>query len=390
MSRGAIVVGAHVNGLGVVRALAPLGLSIATISTRPFDIAQHSRWVAENHRLLELHDDGDALVELLEHQAARWSGWAVYATNDDALATLAAHHERLSRWYRLTLQPWEVVSHLVEKDLMEALARRAGLALPASFGEAAKALSRSDLRSPVVVKPNRHDRLLSSYGTKLFLACDRGELAQAVERLARIGAHGLVSELIPGPDCNIYVYCVYIDAAGEPSPGVTVRKLRQNPPVIGGARAAEVAADIPELREATVELLRRAGFRGMAFAEFKRDARTGQFSFIEVNGRAVLFNSILPPTGIDLVRMAWSDFGRGEGTGARPTGWRGTWVHLQADLRCLLLHRRSEHFTLGEWLAPYRRAKAHAVWSAADPKPLLAQTALVLRGARGGLASPGV
>ena len=84
-------------------------------------------------------------------------------------------------------------------------------------------------------------------------------LDQLASRLAEADSTGLVYEFIPGADSEIYVYCVYVDAAGEPSPGITVRKLRQNPPFIGGARAATIAPPEPTLREATVELLRRAG-----------------------------------------------------------------------------------------------------------------------------------
>jgi predicted ATP-grasp superfamily ATP-dependent carboligase len=90
---------------------------------------------------------------------------------------------------------------------------------------------------------------------------DATQLRAAVARLAEADSTGLVYEFIPGADSDIYVYCVYMDGAGEPSPGITVRKLRQNPPFIGGARAAEIAPPEPALREATVELLRRAGFR---------------------------------------------------------------------------------------------------------------------------------
>ena len=46
-------------------------------------------------------------MELLEHNRARWGGWAVFPTNDDALAALSQHHEHLSRSYRLPFPPWD-------------------------------------------------------------------------------------------------------------------------------------------------------------------------------------------------------------------------------------------------------------------------------------------
>ena len=160
---------------------------------------------------------------------------------------------------------------------------------------------------------------------------------------------------------------------------MTVRKLRQDPPVIGGPRVVVTTREEPELREATVALLRRAGFRGMAFAEFKRDADTGRFAFIEVNARAVQLGGILPPTGLDLIGMTWSDAVDGRRSEPRLTGWEGSWIHLEADLRCSLAHRREERFSAAELLAPYRGPKRFAVWSASDPRPFAAQTALGIR-----------
>src|SRR3954453_12846639 len=367
MTSGAIVVGAHVNGLSIIRSLGRRGIPVAVLSTRPYDVAQHSRWVSECSKFFELHENPDSLADYLEHNRGRWQGWAVFPTNDDSMTALARNHERLSRDYRLTVQPWETVADLVDKDRMHVLAESVGVEVPICHGPAGEETAAKQLEYPVVVKPIQHDRLISSYGTKLFLARDRQELDVAIERLDETGLRGLVFEFIPGPDRDIYVHAVYVDARGEPSAGVTVRKLRQNPPLIGGARVAEIAPDEPSLRGATVELLRRVGFRGLAFAEFKRDARTGRFVFIEVNGRAVQFNSILPPTGMDAAWMAWSDFVLGEKPRRDETGWRGSWIHLQADIRCSLAHRRVERLSAAELVAPYRRPKAYAVWSADDP-----------------------
>jgi D-aspartate ligase len=389
MTSGAVVVGAHVNGLGIIRSLARRHVPIAVVSTRSYDVAQHSRWVSERDEFFDLHEEPDSLADYLEHQRDRWRGRAVFPTNDDSMSALARNHERLSRDYLLTVQPWETVGDLIDKDTMDELARSVGLDVPVCHGPADDETASKPIEFPVVVKPIQHDRLISSFGVKLFLARDREELAAAIARLREAGLRGMVSEFVPGPDSDIYVYCVYVDARGEPTEGVTVRKLRQNPPLIGGARVARIAPDESALREATVELLRRAGFRGMAFAEFKRDARTGRFAFIEVNGRAVQFNSILPPTGIDLVDMAWSDFALGEPPHRRRSNWDGSWIHLQADIRCSLVYRREERLSAGELVAPYRRPKTYAVWSASDPRPYLAQSALGLRGVWAGLRRVG-
>jgi hypothetical protein len=45
-SPGAVVIGGHINGLGLVRALAAHGVPTAVVTTSPFDIADRSRCVS--------------------------------------------------------------------------------------------------------------------------------------------------------------------------------------------------------------------------------------------------------------------------------------------------------------------------------------------------------
>ena len=76
MTPRAVVVGAHVNGLGIIRSLARRHVPIAVVSTRSYDVAQHSRWVSECDEFFELHEEPDSLADYLAHQSNRWRGRA--------------------------------------------------------------------------------------------------------------------------------------------------------------------------------------------------------------------------------------------------------------------------------------------------------------------------
>jgi predicted ATP-grasp superfamily ATP-dependent carboligase len=384
MTAGAVVVGAHANGLGVVRSLAALGLPVAAVSTRPFDLAHVSNAVSERVSLPGFHQRPDDLIELLEARASRWRGRALFPANDDALVALSRHHERLSASYRVTVDPWEALAPVVDKDGMHELAVGAGLDVPRCFGEASSCLSRKDeLPYPVIVKPLRHERLIDRFGVKVFAAENAAELERGVRRLEEAESPGLVWEWIPGGDDDIFVHCLYVDARGEPSVGLTVQKIRQNPPGTGGARVARVVDDPPGLRDASVALLRRARVRGMAFVEFKRDVRNGAFRFVEVNCRAVQFNALPTRAGADLVRATWYDRVAGEPVRVADNGWRGYWIHLQADVLCSIGFARRERLSREALLAPYRAPHVFAIWSARDPRPFLLQAARLARQAVG-------
>jgi predicted ATP-grasp superfamily ATP-dependent carboligase len=379
-SAGAIVIGGYINGLGVIRALAARKVRTAVITTKPYDVAQHSRCVSGHDAILDLDEEPDRLVTVLERRAPEWAGSALFPTNDGALASLAHHRERLSATYRVIAPPQDVARYFLDKEQMLDVARAVGVDLPHCYGRAVEAtVACPDLRFPVVVKPTVGYRFFSRFGFKLFVAHDRRELRRCVQLLADAGLAGQVFDLIPGPDSLIYAYCTYIDGTGEPRGGLTVRKLRQSPPLFGVARVAEIVADNPTLREATIAILRRVGFRGMAAAEFKLDPRDGRLRFLEVNGRSVIYHGLLRKGGLDLTALAWSDYVDGHPTSAEPAGWPGAWINLHADLLYSLLYRRLAPVPFSELLATYRRPCIEAIWSPRDPLPFLTQWTRTLR-----------
>ncbi len=317
---GAVIAGGYVNALGLVRALAARGVDTAVITTKRFDIAHRSRWATRGGSAPDVEERPEQLVETLERRAREWEGRAVLPTNDATLAALAGAHDRLSSRYRLVAPPAEVARVFLDKRLMLDLAAEVGLDLPSRHGPAEPATAARDLPYPVVVKPNRTFPFASRFGVKLFTARGRDELVDRIGRLADQGIDAEVSELVPGGDERVYAHCTYIDAHGEPRGGLTVHKIRQAPPSFGDARVAEVVPDPPGLREATVELLRRIGHRGIASAEFKHDPRDGRYRFIEVNGRSFVYNGLLLRAGLDMAGLAWSD--HVEGRTERPAAER--------------------------------------------------------------------
>lgn len=354
---GAIVIGGYVNGLGLLRALAARDIPVAVVTTRPYDVAHRSGWCVAHEAVADLDERPDALIALLERWARERAGWLLLPTNDEALVALSRHRDRLAERYRVAAPPWSVTRQVVDKRALLEVARAAGIDLPHRYGPAvADSVERGDLRFPVIVKPVLGYRFASRFGSKLFVARDRDELRRAVARLAGAGLEGDVFDLVPGGDEMLYAYCTYVDARGVAHDGVTVRKLRQSPPLFGVARVAEVVDEIPELRAATHAVLERIGFRGVAAAEFKRDPRDGRFRFLEVNGRSVVYNALLRRAGLDLATLAWDDLVERRATASRANGWRGAWTNLHADLLYSALYRH-QRVTLGGFLAPYGRPR---------------------------------
>lgn len=376
---GAVVIGGYANGVSALRSLARAGVRTAVVLTKVHDIAHHSRYAHESHRVMDLHRRPDGLIDLLQDQGKAWRGWALIPTNDYALTALAEHRELLSRWYPPTVPTADVVRQVVVKQRTYQAAQEVGVDVPLSYGPASRVTAqRQDIVYPVVVKPLQGAAFWERFAKKLFVVRSPLELIAAIDQVERAGIAAEVFDLVPGPDQNFYNYTVYLDQQGQPAAEFAFRKLRKAPPFFGVARAAEVA-DVPELREPTIALLQRIGWRGIASAEYKRDPRDGRFRLMEINGRCYLSHALATRCGVNYPLLTWQEHAQRQRVKATRNGWRGVWLHLHADLLYTAVQERGPDWKWGDFIRTYTGPWIDAVWSAADPTPFVAQWRGTLR-----------
>ncbi len=369
-----VIIGGFVNCLGLVRSLATLNRKIIVISTHPYDIAHRSKYVSAYYQISRLDLYPERLSGLLLRHAVDWAGAVVIPTNDEAINSLGLYNEELAPWFRLAVPPLDSIPYILDKTKMLQAARIVGIQPPHCYGPATESgISSQDFSFPVVVKPVRASEFSSKFGEKLFVAHDSTELLNYCRLITESRIKGEVFDLIPGPDSSIYAYCVYMDQYGDPVAECTIRKLRQSPPFFGIARVAELTGNIPLLREQSIELLRHIGFRGLAVLEFKKDARDDSFRFFEINGRSVVYNTLLRQANLDVAELICSDYGEGRMKRIETAEWPGVWIHLHADSLRTLQNFRREQLSISDYLRPYVRRKTFAVWSRHDPKPFYAQ-----------------
>lgn len=379
MTPGAIVIGGYANGVSALRSLARAGVRTAVVLTQPHDIAQHSRYAHEAHRVFDLHRRPDGLIDLLTDQGSRWRGWALIPTNDDALRAVAEFRELLCRWYPPTVPPADIVRQVTVKPNTHRIAAEVGVDVPQCYGPANRqTASRRDIAYPVVVKPWESARFWERFEKKLLVARSPLELVAAVDQVERAGLSADVYDLVPGDDRQFYNYTVYLDRAGEPAAEFTFRKLRKAPSFYGVARAAQPAA-VPELREPSLALLRRIGWSGIASLEYKLDPRDGRFRLMEVNGRCYLSHALATRCGVNYPLLAWQECALRQKVSATAAPWPGTWLHLHADLLYTAVQERDADWRWREFVGNYTGPWVDAVWSSADPGPFLAQWARTLR-----------
>ena len=300
------MIGGYVNGLGLVRALAARGVPTAVVTTKPFDIAHRSRLVQRARRAPDIEERPEPLVEVLERRAGDWGGWALIPTNDEALAALAPHHDRLV----LAVPRGGAAAGGGAAFARQGADARRGRARWGWTCRTATARRRREqpgartLRFPVIVKPRVPVPVLVAVRrASCSSRADRAELGAASRGSREAGIPGQVFDLVPGPDSrDLRLLHLHRRArrAGRgrdgpqaaPEPAALRRRARGRArrPMAGAARGDGRAA-------AADRLSRHRGRRVQASTP-----RDGRFRFIEVNGRSVVYNGLLREAGLDLAR----------------------------------------------------------------------------------------
>ncbi len=373
------------NALGIARSLAREGVPVVACDHNPRALGLASRYVTpwitadpltEPERFV---DDLDRLGERLPH------GGVLFATHDEALATIAPHRARLERRFRMPWSPWETLRVVIDKGGQHAAARRIGFPLPATAdpapGDDPAAVARdAGLRYPVILKPRYAPEFRRRFRVQV-LRCDGPEdLLRVWEDAAPYGPQ--LQEVIPGGDDALWTLGSYRDAGGEPLASFTGRKLRQWPPRFGTARAAEARWD-PDYAARCHALLDALGFHGISQVETKRDHRDGRDYLIEVNPRSWLWVSLATAVGVNIPYACYLD-AVGEPRTWAPGHRSGVrWVlgpkHAGASLREI---RRGD-WSAREFARTLRPPLVDGVLDLRDPRPALGlYTRMLRRGVR--------
>lgn len=378
----AIVLGRGFTGLGALRSLALAGID-TWVACPADDLATRSRW----YRRLPGPTpwDGSIDADAREHLLALPFEQAVLVPGaDDAALWLAgiAADAALSARFRTSSSTRETLAILQDKDRFAGYLAGSGIPHPRTFaiGErgdiAAIPIERLDR---VFLKPVDSQRFNREFGLKGIWVSDRRQLEDAWNRLDAQGFALVAQEYVPGGADDHYFIDGFRDRHGTITGLFCRRRLRIFPPDFGNSSYCrsipcdEVSDAIDSLRT----LLSRLQYRGIFSAEFKRDARNGQFKLLEVNTRAWWYVEFAARCGVNVCRMAWED-ANDLPVGSVTSGYRlgAGCVNLQGDILSVLAQRRTGGIPLRRALRQWAGARFH-VFRIRDPWPglfLLLQT----------------
>lgn len=353
----AVVTDAHIrSSLAGIRGLGRAGLSVVALAPSRGSAGRLSRWRAEGAPAPDSAKEPGAHVAAVLEAARRHPRAVVYPSTEWSLSACfrKGGAELAGRLPYRDAGPLEL---LRDKGAMAQAASDAGLGVPAvHYAGPVRDVPVAHIPLPAIVKPRGAAAPFRSRP-----APDRETLAGVVEELPP-DVEVLVQECVDGA---LKALAVVVGAKGRLHAQFHQRALREWPAGAGAsARAVGIEPD-SGLTERVLDMLGRAGYRGLAQIQYLASARGPVV--LDVNPR---FYGSLPlalASGVNLPAI-WHACVTGDDPGpAQPYRVGVTYRWLEADVVDAL--RGSPG-----WLRPLTGPRVGAWWSAGDPLPAAALT----------------
>lgn len=300
-----VAMGAGLTLTAVQRLFGEAGIPAFSVCGKE-DFSRRSRWYRPAP-VAEPDQKPDLLQLLLKHLPFEQA--VLVPCADDWAVAVASLPDHLAKRFPSSTPPLAAMRCMVDKCsfaelLTEHKVPRPPTRLLRSTGDL-HALP-SELFNGAILKPISSVEFARKFGIKGHFVQSREE---ALALSSRLEFPILLQEFVSGPPTAGYFLEGFIDRGGVVRALLARQRLRMHPAILGNS-SLTVSVPLEEMATAIepfLAMLRSVQYRGMFSAEFKRDARDGQFKLLEVNARAWWYVGFAADCGIDFCEMAYRD-----------------------------------------------------------------------------------
>jgi len=313
--KGAVVIGGHVQGLGIVRMLGYKKIPVVLMDTTGYNVARFSKYCSRFIKMpADIFESEQKFCDFLEEKCRQYNlqDWLLFPTDDQTVAYLSRYKEKLSDYYRIWTPAWDVVEQCYNKKLTYALAEKVGVPYPQTYSSVEGDLELSDIAAdlsyPIIVKPAVRHKFTEVTRAQFYVANNPGELLDYYKlALEIIGSDEvLIQEMIPcRPEDNTEVGIFFNQ--GKIVKSVTIKKIRQIPMNGGTGTSYKIIPDDPVLLDYCNDLLAAINYYGICDLEFIWDQRDGQYKIIDINPRTFKWHYLSKFLGYSLPYLLYCD-----------------------------------------------------------------------------------
>lgn len=366
MIKQVIILGGHIQALGLARQTAKLGIPVILFIEDGYSVARYSRAV---HKTVVFRAIDKLPLCLKQYED---TDTMLFPTADDYVEYLAEHYNELSKHFYVAIPDPETVALFGDKRKTYQFAEKLGIAHPHSwYPETLKDVEEIAKQTsyPIVVKPAVMYSFHKLFGKKAFRCDTKDELISKCEEINKkmpVSAI-VIQEYLAGGAKTLYSFGTYA-VNGEPKAWIMANRIRQNPMDFGNSTTFALTCNIPEIEKSARTILKQTKYTGLAEVEFMYDERTRAYKFLEINTRAWKWHSISMGLGFGFL-SEWIHYLNGEKGDFCHEHSQMAWVERLTDFTIILKERIKGRMKLSDAVKSYKRKKVSAVWSWCDPIP---------------------
>jgi D-aspartate ligase len=301
----ALVMNAHVTGLGVARSLADRDVPVIALDRSGDGVAPRSTAVDHAATITYPLADSAGFRSDLERLAAELGHAPVaFGCMDEWINALV---ETDPDGVRLPVANQETVQSVLNKRSLYALADRLDVPYPEThwLTETEPAEAAEAVGYPLVVKPARKRAFEEVVGTNVLEVENEADLTDIVATAAEADLEIAVQERVPVAPGEDRSLASYVGPDGD-ALGVIGNARLRHPRGFGTSCVVDRVED-PTLRDRALGLLRAAGYHGISEAEFVYDRDREAYVLLDVNTRPWKWIGMPVAAGADLPYAAYAD-----------------------------------------------------------------------------------
>lgn len=362
-SRGIIVLGGHVQALGIIRILGGIGLTCVIIDITSKNIARHSKYCKVFHTV----SDDNLLSFLIDMGLSNiYNKWLVFPTNDFHVKLLSQNKTELSKYFTITTDDWDKIEVFYNKINTYKLAQNLNIPIAKTFFPNNESeLKNIDVIFPCIIKPAIMHNFYSKVKKKVFICNNFEELVKNYRKAIQFirSDEIIVQDIIKGPSKNQYSAC-YLFIQGKAYVSLTAIRMRQHPIDFGNATTYAETVDMPIIKKYAEKILKNSNYCGLCEVEFKKDETDGQYKFLEVNTRTWKWHSIAEKANTPFLKTYY-DYLIGNSITPINGQENASFRHALTDIpiQIILMFKGYSYFLRKKYKT------VNAVWKISDTKP---------------------
>ena len=381
-----LVVGSHVSGLAVIRALGAKGIDSIALSFENDDFGNVSKYLSERVAIPHPRLQEKKFIDFMIRNGDRWRGSLIIDTDDNGAVAISKHKKELENYYKVATAEWELLRLFLEKKEAHRIAVECGVPhpqnfLPQTMGDLEEI--KNKIHYPAILKPVHGHEFFSIFNFKNFEVNSDEDLTGKFKLCLDAKQEVMLQEIIIGPETNLYKMQTYVNSKGQLSAKFFWNKIRQHPPMFGVGRVGVSSTRNEEVEYLSKKLIEHSKYRGYFSIEFKKDLRDDQLKLMEVNIRMPRNGILATASGINFPWIIYKDLVDDEQVTVNNYKTNFYYIEIGLDIYNAIFKRKKENFKIKDYLKPYlSRNKVFAVFSLSDLKPFFKQIFLMIRGFR--------